>query len=97
MKALLKKAMVANKSTSKEGHKLTMPTDSSLAVNEVAHQQPLIDAEEEGLRELKFKNDHVEYLRMTKKPLQFGIEEALTYQGHQHMRIQGCLQNFNNK
>ena len=45
---------------------------------------------------MKFKNDHVDYLRVARKPLQFGIEEAFTYTQHQHMQIQGCLQNFNN-
>ena len=49
------------------------------------------------MREKKFKNDHVEYLRVARKPLQFGIGEAITYTEHGHMKIEGCLQNFNNK
>ena len=70
---------------------------SEMAVNEVLLQQDLVDAEEEKERENKFKNDHVEYLRIARKPLQFGIEEELCYTQHQHMHIQGVIQNFNNK
>ena len=55
---------------------------ADIEVNEELARQPLIDDEEEKQREKKFKNDHVEYLRVARKPLQFGIEEALTYNGH---------------
>ena len=50
-----------------------------MAINEVAADQSLIDAEEEKMRENKFLNDHVEYLRVARKPLLFGMEENLTY------------------
>jgi len=39
---------------------------SSMAVNEAIQVTPLVDSESE---EEKFKNDHVEYLRMARKPL----------------------------
>ena len=70
---------------------------SDMAVNEQLNQQDLIDEEEEKQREDKFKIDHVEYLRIARKPLQFGIEEDQCYTQHQHMQIQGVIQNFNNK
>ena len=79
----------------KQGASIAKVAD--LEVNEELAKQPLIDDEEEKQRERKFKNDHVEYLRVARKPLQFGIEEALTYNQHQHLNIQGVLQNFNNK
>lgn len=70
-----------------DGAKTRLNRVSDLAVNEVLQKQPLIDAEEERMREMKFKNDHVDYLRVARKPLQFGIEEAFTYTQHQHMHI----------
>jgi len=42
---------------------------SNLAINEELQKQPLIDEEEERMRETKFLNDHVEYLRVARKPL----------------------------
>jgi len=50
-------------------------SSSNLAVNAAIQVAPLIDQEEEKLKEEKFKNDHVEYLRVTRKPLLFGLEE----------------------
>ena len=72
-------------------------TSQNLAVNAAIQVAPLIDQEEEKLKEEKFKNDHVEYLRVTRKPLLFGLEEQLTYTQHEKIPIEGCLQNFNNK
>ena len=68
-----------------------------MAVNDVLAEQSLIDAEEERQREIKFKNDHVEYLRVARKPLMFGLEEKLTYTQHAHLKINGVVQNNNNK
>lgn len=67
------------------------PEPSSLAVNDAIQVAPLIDLEEETQKETRFKNDHVEYLRVARKPLQFGIEEVLTYPQHLHMNIEGSL------
>ena len=72
MKALVKKVMDKQGSTvagekAKEG--LVLNRVSDLAVNEELQKQPLIDDEEEKAREIKFKNDHVEYLRVARKPL----------------------------
>ena len=70
---------------------------SDLNLNEELKEQLLIKDDKERERETKFKNDHVDYLRVAQKPLQFGIEEAFTYTRHNHMQIQGCLQNCNNE
>ena len=42
---------------------------SNMAINEELQKQPLIDEEEERMREVKFLNDDVEYLRCARKPL----------------------------
>ena len=104
LKNLVKKNMTKNKADKQASNQSGQGDKSDplqqvtgLAVNEVLAEQLLIDTEEERLREIKFKNDHVEYLRVARKPLLFGMEENVTYTQHAHMSIQGCIQNFNNK
>ena len=101
LKSLVKKHMNQANATEKTQQEAEVKQQnqqiSDLAVNEVAADQSLIDAEEEKMRENKFLNDHVEYLRVARKPLLFGMEENLTYTQHAHMQLQGVVQNFNNK
>jgi hypothetical protein len=39
------------------------------------------------------KTDHVDYKRISHKPLLFGLEEVLAYSGHGHTPLQGMTQN----
>ena len=55
-----------------------------------------LDVEDEDPEETAAVREHAEYIRLHKKPLQFGIEEVLCYNGHQ-APVKDFVQNLNNQ
>ena len=48
------------------------------------------------MQAIEAKSIHVDYIRVSNKPLIFGMEEQVVYYGHKHMQIKGVLLNKNN-
>ena len=42
---------------------------------------------------VRAKTEHVDYKRMSHKPLLFGLEQVLAYAGHGHTPLIGMIQN----
>lgn len=55
-----------------------------------------LDGEEEDPEQMAAVREQAEYVRLHKKPLQFGIEEVLCYNGHQ-APVKDFVQNRNNQ